>query len=99
MSARKPKMTPEAARRDHWQMLGFMALNALIGIGAAVALFLALLWFDTGGLATRIANAQDPWKPVLLILMPLAGLFGAAAVGTSIMMLPYERKFEEERDE
>ena len=37
--ADKPELTPEEARRDHWRMLRFMMLNALIGsaIGAATA--------------------------------------------------------------
>ena len=85
--------TPEDHRRDHWQMMGFMAINALIGIGAGIAVAAGLIWLDVGGLGERIAHADNKFLPILLITAPLALTFGATAVASAIMMMPYKKKF------
>ena len=85
--------TPAEHRRDHWQMLGFLALNALIGIFAGIGVAAALIWLDVGGLGDRIAHAANPFLPILLITAPLALTFGAAAMASAIMMMPYKKKF------
>jgi hypothetical protein len=87
-------MTPEEHRRDHWQMLRFMAINALIGIGAGIGVAAALIWLDVGGLGTRIAHSDNPFLPILLITAPLALTFGAAAAASAIIMMPYKKKFD-----
>ncbi|MCG6858679.1 MAG: hypothetical protein LJE67_11510 [Salaquimonas sp.] len=85
--------TPEELRRDHWQMLGFLALNAAIGVFAGIGVAAALIWLNIGGLGDRIAHASNPFLPILLITAPLALTFGAAAAASAIMMMPYKRKF------
>ena len=85
--------TPAELRRDHWQMLGFMGVNALIGIGAGMAVAAGLIGLDIGGLGSRIAHADNKFLPVLLIAAPLALTFGATAVASAIMMMPYRKKF------
>lgn len=85
--------TSEAIRRDHRAMLRFLALNALIGMAAGFAVFAGLMWFDTGGIATRIAHSANPLLPAMLIALPLALTFGGAAAASAIMLLPYEKKF------
>ena len=42
----KPKMTPAEARKDHREMLRFLALNASLGICVGLVLTAALLYFN-----------------------------------------------------
>lgn len=95
----KPKMTPEAARLDHRQMLRFMALNAAVGVLIGVCVGAALIFLDIGGLGARIGRAANPVVPVLLVVMPIASLFGAAATASAILMMPYEKKFRDDDDD
>ncbi|WP_175422157.1 hypothetical protein [Agrobacterium tumefaciens] len=95
----KPKMTPEAARLDHRQMLRFLALNAAVGVLIGVCVGAALIFLDIGGLGARIARAANPVVPVLLVVMPIASLFGAAATASAILMMPYEKKFRDDDDD
>ncbi len=90
-----PPHTPAAARADHRAMLRFMALNAAMGGGIGLLVVLALLWLDTGGIATRVSHASNPLLPLVLITFPLCLTFGAAAIGSAIMMMPYKRKFSD----
>ena len=91
----RPELTPEEARKDHWHMLRFMMLHALVGglIGAATAAAVILL--DIGGIGTRIARAADPVMPVLLLVVPFAALFGGAATASAILLMPYEKKYKD----
>ncbi len=93
--ALKPELTPEEARKDHWQMLRFMALNAALGslIGALTAAAVILL--DIGGIGTRVANAANPVIPVLLIVVPFASIFGGAMTASAIMLMPYEKRYRD----
>lgn len=95
----KPRMTPEAARLDHRQMLRFMALNAAIGVLIGIGVGAALIFLDVGGLGERIGRAANPVVPVLLVVMPIASLFGAAAAASAILMMPYEKKFRDDDDD
>ncbi|NUL18012.1 hypothetical protein HUN27_14280 [Agrobacterium tumefaciens] len=95
----KPKMTPEAARLDHRQMLRFMALNAAVGVLIGVCVGAALIFLDIGGLGARIGRAANPLVPVLLVVVPIASLFGAAATASAILMMPYEKKFRDDDDD
>jgi hypothetical protein len=98
-NSRKPRMTPEEARRDHWQMLRFLALHAAVGalIGAAVGLSLIVL--DIGGLGRLFARPSNPVQPLILMSVPFASLFGGAAAASAILTLPYERKYRDEDEE
>lgn len=89
----KPEMTPETARRDHWQMLHYMAVNALCGaiVGAAVAG--ALIWINIGAVGTHIARSADPPLAAAMVIVPFALLFGGAAAASSIVLQTYRRKF------
>lgn len=91
---RRREMTPEEARRDHIEMLRFMALNAIGGmlIGALTAL--AIIWLDIGGIGTRMAHSQNPILIVVMLVAPFAFVFGGAAAASSIMLLPYRKKFD-----
>ncbi|MBP1843209.1 hypothetical protein J2046_001463 [Rhizobium petrolearium] len=96
---RKPELTPEEARRDHWQMLRFMGFHALAGalIGAGVGI--ALILFDIGGLGTLVARSANPVLPVLLVVVPFASIFGGAAAGSAILTLPYDKKYRDDEDD
>ncbi|MCP8895043.1 hypothetical protein KYK29_08885 [Shinella daejeonensis] len=88
-------MTPEEARKDHWRMLRFMALNAAIGMLIGTLVAIALIWLDVGGVGTRVARAANPVLPVLLLVVSFAGLFGGAAAASAILLLPYEKKYRD----
>lgn len=87
-------LTPEEARRDHWDMLRFLALNVLLGMGLGVLVAGSLLWFDIGGLGTHMARSRHPFIMSLLLFVPLALTFGSVVVGSAIMTMPYKRKKE-----
>jgi hypothetical protein len=89
----EPEMTPETARRDHWQMLRYLAVNALYGalVGAAAAG--ALIWLNIGAVGTHIARSANPLLATAMVVVPFALLFGGAVTASSIALLLYRRKF------
>lgn len=87
-------LTPEEARRDHWEMLRFLALNVLFGMGLGILVAGSLLWFDIGGLWTHLVRSRHPVVSALLLFVPLALTFGSVVVGSAIMTMPYKRKKE-----
>lgn len=91
----KPKMTPAEARKDHREMLRFLALNAALGIFIGLVLTAALLYFNIGDFWTRVQHSSMPAIAVLLVAAPLSLLLGGASMSTAIMMLPYEKKYDE----
>ena len=91
----KPRLTPEAARKDHWQMLRFMAVNAAAGALIGIISAVAIIWLDIGGIGTRIAHAANPVVPVLLLVLPFATVFGGVVVASAIVTMPYEKKFRD----
>ncbi len=92
---RRPKITPTEAKSDHLTMLGYIALHALVGGVIGVAVGIALIVFDIGDLGTRIARAANPVLPTILILAPLATLFGGAAAASAIIIMAYEKKYDD----
>jgi len=91
----KPKLTPQAAREDHWQMLRFMAVNAAAGVVLGILCAVAIIWLDIGGIGTRIAQAANPVVPVLLLVVPFATVFGGLVTASAIITMPYEKKFKD----
>jgi hypothetical protein len=91
----KPKMTPAEARKDHREMLRFLALNAALGIFVGLVLTAALLYFNIGDFLTRVQHSSMPAIAILLVAGPLSLLLGGASVSTAIMMLPYEKKYDD----
>lgn len=96
MTAFKPKMTPEEARRDHARMLRFLALNAALGMALGFAVAAAVLLLDVGGIGSRVARSGNPFVPLLLICFPMALVFGGAVTATAIWTMPFERLFAPE---
>ena len=92
----KTRQTPEDARRDHQQMLRFMALR--FALGGAIGLVCAALIFilDIGSLGTRLARTDNPIIPVFLIALPMGLTFGATMVAIAIWLMPYDSKFAED---
>ncbi|WP_174021304.1 hypothetical protein G6L89_017075 [Agrobacterium fabrum] len=95
----KPRLTPAAAQQDHRQMLCFMMLNAAVGVLIGICVGAALIFLDIGGLGARIGRAASPFVPVLLVVVPIASLFGAAAAASAILLMPYEKKFRDDDDD
>ncbi|HWU61607.1 MAG TPA: hypothetical protein VN112_06235 [Ensifer sp.] len=93
--SQKPKITPQEARKDHREMLRFLALNAVFGMFIGLVLTLALLYFDIGGFYTRVQHSSMPAIAILLVAAPLSLLLGGASMSTAIMLLPYEKKFDD----
>lgn len=91
----KPKLTPEAARKDHRQMLIFLAVNAAAGVLLGVLTAAAIIWLDLGGIGARIAQAANPVIPVLLLVVPFATVFGGVVAASAIITMPYEKKFRD----
>ena len=91
----KPQMTPEEARKDHWQMLRFMAVNAAAGALLGVLTAAAIIWLDLGGIGTRIGQAANPVIPVLLLIVPFATVFGGVVTASALLTMPYEKKFRD----
>ena len=88
----KPKMTPAEARKDHREMLRFLALNAAFGIFIGLLLTAALLYFNIGDFWTRVQHSSMPAVAVLLVAAPLSLLLGGASMSTAIMMLRAEQR-------
>lgn len=86
-------MTPEAAHRDHWRMLRFLATNALYGVLVGAASAGALIWLNIGAVGTHIARSANPLLAAATVVVPFALLFGGAVAACSIALLPYRRKF------
>lgn len=91
----KPKLTADEARKDHREMLRFLAINGIFGIFIGLILTAALLYFDIGGFWTRVQHASMPAIAVLLVAGPLSMLLGAASMSTAVMMMPYEKKYDD----
>lgn len=93
--AGKPKLTPEEARKDHREMLRFLAVNAAFGVLIGLVLTAALFYFNVGGFWTRVQHSSMPFIAVLLVAAPLSMLLGGASMSTAIMMMPYEKKYDD----
>ncbi len=94
-SAMRPdpdELTPEEARRDHWDMLRFLALNAAFGAMLGLVTSGAILWLDFGGVGTSLARASHPVLPALMMTVPLALTFAAAVTASAVMLMPYKKK-------
>ncbi len=80
------------ARPEKSPLLRFMAVNCALGIAAGWIFLTALFVTDAWGLATRIANAADPIVPLVMLFAIFAITFGAAAMGTAVMLMPGARR-------
>ncbi len=85
-------LTPEEARRDHWEMLGFLALNASLGGLLGLLVAFAIFWLDLGGLGTSLSRSSHPVLPALMLAFPLALTFAAAVTASAVMIMPYRKK-------
>lgn len=91
----KPKLTPEEARKDHRSMLVFLAINAVLGIFVGLILTAAIYFLDVGGFGDRVRHSSMPFIALLLVGAPLSLMLGGAAMSTAIMMMPYEKKYDD----
>jgi uncharacterized protein involved in exopolysaccharide biosynthesis len=91
----KPEQTPEEARKDHRQMLIFLAVNAAAGMLLGVLAAAAIIWLDIAGIGTRISHASNPILPALLLIVPFATVFGGVVTASAIITMPYEKKFRD----
>lgn len=85
-------LTPEEARRDHWEMLRFLAFNAAFGAFLGLCFTALLILLDIGGLGSHLARSARPLLPAAMIAIPLALTFAAAVTGSAIMLMPYKKK-------
>ncbi|MCM2401533.1 hypothetical protein NBH20_10225 [Rhizobium sp. S153] len=92
MTTDRDELTPEEARRDHWEMLRFLAVNALFGAGLGIMVAIALMWLDIGGLGTRLGRANNPILPAFMVAVPLGLTFAAAVTASAVMLMPYKKK-------
>jgi flagellar biosynthesis protein FliR len=94
--AEKPRLTREEARRDHEQMLRFMAKRFALGAGLGLVCAALIFLLDIGSLGTRLARADNPIIPVFLIAVPMGLTFGAVLLCIALWVLPYESKYAED---
>lgn len=92
MNTNRDELTPEEARRDHWEMLRFLGTNALFGAGLGLAVAVLLIWLDIGGLGSHLGHSRNPYLPAAMIAIPLALTFAAAVTASAIMLMPYKKK-------
>lgn len=92
MKRQSDDLTPEEARRDHWDMLRFLAMNALFGAGLGLLVGIAIFWLDIGGLGSSLSRSSNPVLPALMMIIPLALVFAAAVTASAIMLMPYRKK-------
>ncbi len=85
-------LTPEEARRDHWEMLGFLALNASFGAALGFLVAFAIVWLDFGGLGSSLSRSSHPILPTIMLAVPLALTFAAAVTASAVMSMPYRKK-------
>lgn len=90
----KPTMTREEAKRDHEAMLRYMAKWFALGLTFGLSCATLVFTLDIGSLGTRLARADNPVIPVILIAMPMGLTFGAVLLCIAIWVLPYEAKYE-----
>ena len=76
-------------------MLVFLAINGAFGIFIGLILTGALLYLDIGGFGTLVQHSSMPFVAVILVAMPLSLMIGGAAMGSAIMMMPYEKKYDD----
>jgi hypothetical protein len=86
------ELTPEEARRDHWEMLGFLAFHAGFGAGLGLLAAIAICWLDLGGVGTSLSRSSHPVLPALMMAVPLALTFAAAVTASAVMTMPYRKK-------
>ena len=90
----KPVVTREEAQRDHEAMLRYMAKWFVLGLAFGLCCATLVFALDISSLGTRLARAENPVLPVILIAMPMGLTFGAVLVCIAIWVLPYEAKYE-----
>lgn len=86
------EQTPEEARQDHWQMLGFLAVNAAMGAGLGLCVAVSIFWLDLGGVGSLLSRSSSPILPALMMAIPLALTFAAAVTASAVMLMPYRKK-------
>ena len=67
-------MTPEEARRDHWQMLRYMSVNALLGVAIGALTAGVLIWLNIGAVGTHIARSTSPVLATLMVVVPFVAV-------------------------
>lgn len=85
-------LTPEETRLDHWQMLRFLAVNALFGALLGLLVAGAILWLDIGGIGSSLGRSAHPVLPALMMVLPMALTFAAAVTASAVMLMPYRKK-------
>lgn len=71
-------------------LLKLLAVNGVLGAGAALLLVLGLVAFDAHGLRTLLMGADVPWVAVILLTFGLTVTMSSVAMGIAIMTLPRE---------
>lgn len=92
------ELTPEEARKDHWEMLRFLAVNAAFGMLLGFLVAGALIALDIGGLRGHLSRSREPILAALLIAFPLAFTFGGAVAASAIALMPYKKKKQLQKD-
>lgn len=72
------------------KLLKLLAINLAIGIFIGLSFLAILIFADIAGIGTLIWQSSDPVLAIILLGVGLCVTFGSAAMGSAVMMMPYE---------
>ncbi|MBP2548463.1 hypothetical protein J2858_001356 [Neorhizobium galegae] len=85
-------LSAREAQADHWSMMRFLAINACVGFLIGLGVAFSLVWFDLGGLGTRVARSHTPFMVMFMLSVPMAFTFSGAVTASAVMLMPYKAK-------
>ncbi|SJZ64054.1 hypothetical protein [Consotaella salsifontis] len=74
------------------KLVRFVLKNALIGVVFGWVVAALLLYFDMGGMGTRIAHSRDPIPPLVMLAMGFGVTFGFGYLATAVWFLPWDQE-------
>lgn len=72
------------------KLFKLLLINLAIGVFIALAFLTILIVTDTAGIGTLIWQSSNPILAIILLGVGLCVTFGSAAMGSAVMMMPYD---------
>jgi hypothetical protein len=72
------------------KLFKLLLINLAIGIFIAISFLTILIVTDTAGIGTLIWQSSNPILAIILLGVGLCVTFGSAAMGSAVMMMPYD---------
>ncbi|MEF2073867.1 hypothetical protein [Consotaella aegiceratis] len=74
------------------KLIRFVLKNSVIGVLFGWGVAAALLYFDIGGMGSRVGRASDPIPPLVMLGMGFGVTFGFGYLATSVWFLPWDQE-------